>query len=178
MTESALRATPMSRSDIRRIADKLRSMLGLETKPYFPIVQVIEGALDLLVPGFVYDIRTKAEMGADHGLTDHIRKMILIREDVYRRACDGQGRDRGTLAHELGHAIMHAPTRLARRHSTAPLKPYRDPEWQAMAFQGELLVYHRLARRCSGPAEAAKVFGVSEDSAEVQWRTYKKEGLI
>lgn len=46
-------------------------------------------------------------MGAKHGETIPSENRIRIREDVYERACNGYGRDRLTMAHELGHLLLH-----------------------------------------------------------------------
>ena len=43
------------------------------------------------------------------GCRDATENCIKIREDVYERAIKGYGRDRFTLAHELGHFLMHQP---------------------------------------------------------------------
>lgn len=46
-------------------------------------------------------------MGECHGITYPDRNEIQIRQDVYDRAIAGSGRDRLTLAHELGHLLFH-----------------------------------------------------------------------
>lgn len=177
---SRFRAVGMSRADIRRVAQAVRDVFGLAQQPYFPIVQVLESALDRLVPGFAWDIREKQDLGADHGLTDHCEKVILIREDVYLGAVAGNGRDRGTVAHEIGHAILHAPARLARRMPDSPEVPtYCCPEWQAKAFAGELLVDCRQLAQGDTVYTVASRFGVSLDSARVQLKaaeSFKRGG--
>lgn len=120
-------AVPMSRADIRSVATQLRRMTGTENIPWFPIVETLELVLDQVVPGFNYDIRTVNEMGDNHGLTDFHDKLIIIREDVYEGAINGSGRDRGTIAHELGHAILHGPERLARIIRREVIRAFEDP---------------------------------------------------
>ncbi len=179
MSDEQYQAYPMRRVEIREVATKIRVFLARENEPYFPIVRVIETLLDDLASGFTYDILPRAEMGPNHGLTDHQNRKLLIREDVYVGACDGNGRDRATLAHELGHVILHGPARLARRMDAGQrLEAYRSPEWQAKAFAGELLVFHRLVGQCPNHVAAAELFGVSDAAAQYQWQVFKKEGIV
>lgn len=171
-------AAPLSRRQIRAVATEVRTRFGLLDEPYFPVVRVLEWGLPMLVPGFDYQIRTQGEMGDNHGLTDPFEKIIIIREDVYNGACDGLGRDRGTIVHEIFHAIAHEPPKLQRNFGNSDIPPYKDPEWQAKAFQGELLMYHGLIDQCRDPVHAAELFGVSTDAARYQWQVYEKDGLI
>lgn len=91
----------------------------------------MEWVLGEFAPGFELDIR---KMGANHGLTDHERKHLILREDVNEGACDGLGRDRGTYAHEIFHAIVHRPARLARRMGEAELEAFRNSVTRAAAL--------------------------------------------
>lgn len=171
MIDSHLYAAPMSRNDIRSVAQSMRDMLGFSQTPWLPIVHVLEYALDRIAPEFIWDVQSAAELGDDHGLTDHASKVILLRQDVYLGAVKGNGRDRGTVAHEIGHAILHGPTRLARRMPGQPPPPaYRCVEWQAKAFAGELLVDCRQLGNYRRASEIAEAFGVSLESAGMQLR--------
>jgi Zn-dependent peptidase ImmA (M78 family) len=40
--------------------------------------------------------------------------LIILREDVYEGAHAGNGRDRMTVAHEIGHLLMHKNIAFAR----------------------------------------------------------------
>ena len=106
-----------------------------------------------------------------HGLTNPATKTIKIREDVYDRACEGHGRDRFTLAHELGHYLLHddVTVGLARSGDGASVVTYCDPEWQANAFAGELLMPHDLIQNMS-IGEIAAQCKVSYSAAELQRR--------
>lgn len=78
---------------------------------------------------------------------------ILMREEFYAalfRADPNTNRARSTLAHEIGHAVLHKkylqdgrrqPEAMARRRAPrGAIKAYRDSEWQAHTFAGALLV--------------------------------------
>ncbi|MBV5337481.1 MAG: Zn peptidase, partial [Deltaproteobacteria bacterium] len=54
----------------------LRKVLGLENKPYFPVVEIYE-ALDLLYDGARFEVLEMHEMGGDHGRTYPDRNLIF-----------------------------------------------------------------------------------------------------
>ncbi|HET9949159.1 MAG TPA: ImmA/IrrE family metallo-endopeptidase [Longimicrobiales bacterium] len=84
---------------------------------------------------------------------------IWIREEFYTALFErnsSSNRARSTLAHEIGHAVLHAedvrmgrhrPDILAlRRAPRSKLKPYQDSEWQAHVFAGALLLPRPVLR--------------------------------
>ena len=105
-------------------------------------------------------------MGNNHGLTNPDTGKVMIREDVYDRACRGKGRDRMTIAHELGHFLMHdgIVLGLARANEREKVPPYQDPEWQATAFAAEFLMDSDIIKNMS-PDEIEKECGVSYEAA-------------
>lgn len=177
MSALAYVAPGLSRRDIRSLTSIVRKICGCESEPFFPIVQVIESdLLSFLAPGFHYEIRDLVDMGNNHGLTLIEDGALRFREDIYNRACCGKGRDRMTLAHELGHAMLHVPARLARRMDD-DMKPYEDPEWQAKCFAGELLISYDHLLSLNRMGDVSKVFGVSEDAARIHCGSLKRSGV-
>lgn len=167
----------MSRAAIRSVAHTVHDMLG--PREYFPIIQVVELLFPKLCEGFELHIRSVSEMGNNHGLTIPQHNQIHLREDVYEGAINGLGRDRMTVAHEVGHFILHRNVPLARALGDArTIKAYCSSEWQANAFGGELLIDSRLVRTSMPADEVARRFGVSLNAAETQLRALKGEGLI
>ena len=164
-----IKADPISRASIRRMIRKLKKRVGLEDVLYFPILPFVENVLPLLIPDFQFEIVPVAEMGRKHGETYPSKKLIRIREDVYLRAVEGEGRDRMTIAHEVGHLFLHENDSIAlcRLAPGKHLKPYEDPEWQADAFGGELLASSYLIRGMSARAVQEKC-GVSSAAARKQ----------
>lgn len=150
-------AQPLSRKEIREIARDLRKALDLENEPYFPIMPFVEGILPRIDPKFELEVL--------------YRHQILLREDVYERACDGKGRDRFTVAHEVGHYILHIPSKivLAKLEQGTAVPNFMDPEWQADAFAGELLMPAHLMKGVS-PVIIAEKCEVSEAAARYQSR--------
>ena len=123
-------------------------MFGADKTMYFPIVKVMDIMNDM--PEFFTDwnmeIISQSEMGNFHGLTLP-DGTVKIREDVYIRAAKGAGMDRDTMAHELGHWLLHRNNKAHARIGSRTIPIYCSPEWQAKAFSGELLVPAHLVNR-------------------------------
>jgi len=146
--------------------------------PYFPIVEFLDVVLPAANDEFVLDVLPMETMGDVHGMTYPDRNLIQIREDVYLGAKRGIGRDRMTMAHELGHYVLHAGLGLARAIPAEKVAAYRSSEWQANAFAGELLISANHISVCRNASEAKLKFGVSAQAAEYQWRIFERDGLV
>lgn len=105
---------------------------------------------------------------------------MLVRESVYHAAYHGNERHRFTLAHELGHLVLHANVSPAYAFSEKPSDHHytEDCEWQANEFAGEFLVDSRQLSGVNSPEEISKIFGVSLEVAEIVYRKYRKEGIL
>ncbi|MBU5448943.1 ImmA/IrrE family metallo-endopeptidase [Blautia sp. MSJ-36] len=161
---------PMSRKDIRNIAKVVRRMQSAKGMLYFDIMDFLEHTLPRAFPEFTLSIGTKEEMGEFHGLTFPEKNEIKLREDVYYGAHNGNGRDRLTAAHELFHFLAHSKESVAfARTGSGKVPTYMDPEWQANAFGGELLVPYEQAKQLS-IEEIAEKCGVSKCAATCQYR--------
>lgn len=169
---TSYKAQGIFRNDIRHIGREIRRGICMENVMYFPIVPFLENILPLLIPDFLLEIVPKKEMGNKHGETYPSKNLIRIREDVYLNAIAGCGRDRLTIAHEIGHLFLHddASIALCRLEPYEMLKPYEDPEWQADAFGGELLAPSYLIKGLA-IRDVQEKCGVSEPAAAVQLRT-------
>ena len=108
-------------------------------------------------------------MGAKHGEIIPSENRIRIREDVYERACNGYGRDRLTMAHELGHLLLHRVELITLAREDGDIPPYKDPEWQANAFAGELLGLYEYIKDMS-IIDIASHYGITEKAASIQRR--------
>lgn len=160
---------PKSRNDLRILARQFRRFLHLENVLYFPIVQLLD-VLPEFFSDFSYEVVSDNVLSADvHADTDVRTGHIRIRESVYERACMGEGRDRMTIAHEIAHYITLCACgfRLERNFSGCKQPAYRDPEWQAKCFAGELMIAAHLCHKMS-PDEIVDQCGVSREAAWCQ----------
>lgn len=172
---------PLSRADIEQHATIVirRFQPRLLTKPgRFPVLKLFD---------FLGD-----EYGLDPGveeLSDGVEGMtfpdgrVLLSEETYRGAHVGTGRPRFTVAHECYHGIKHREQIRRVLSDTGELvvyrrqivKPFRDPEWQANAFSGAVLMPAAMVRLLAAgehrlllPLRMAEEFGVSHQAAEVR----------
>lgn len=158
-----LKAPPIRRQDLKQVTMTIRKLFRVDTY-YFPIDKALE-FIHVLEEGYRYEVIRREDMGDNHGLTHYNDKLIQIREDVYDGACQGVGRDRMTIAHEIGHAILHTNS-LRSARGFGSIKVYEDPEWQAKAFAGHLLIPD-AAIRIYDEATLARICGVSPDAARM-----------
>ena len=163
---SGLMMPPLFLVQIREKASAFRKIFGQTENGYVDIVRILETLQDY---GVEIEIAPVHEMANKHGQTYPAKSKIVIREDVYERACDGHGRDRLTIAHEIGHLILHSTDKisLARVEKEYEVPICCDPEWQANAFAGELLAPFRFIKGLS-ISEIQRQYGVSEQAARVQ----------
>ena len=107
----SFKAKPRSIKDIREKAELISTVteMAMDTKTeQFPILHFAEILIPQIAEDFTFVIGSKEEMGNNLGLTDIKEKTITIREDVYENAYNGNGRDLFTIAHEVGHVLLHA----------------------------------------------------------------------
>lgn len=169
---------PRSRDNIIEAALALRKALRI-TNPKFPILQVVEVLMPQHDADFSFEVKEHAEMGDQHGLTRPELKEMWIREDVYDGARRGVGRDRFTIAHELGHYLLHSEPGLARTMKPKGALPaYRCSEWQANSFAGALLIPTETAQQLRDAHAIAETCGVSFDAARVQLQVLAAKGLL
>lgn len=150
MTSQSTVASPISRAKLRELTTTIRKRCNLEHEPCFPVLQFLELVMPIIYPGFHLIIEEEKDMIGYHGLTCPEDKTIRIREDVYYGAESGNGRDRFTIAHEIGHYCLHSKENVFyARIDGNSVKPYMNPEWQANNFAAELLMPENLVRKMS-----------------------------
>ena len=168
---------PLSGAQIAQLAQTIRQDMKIQSDG-FPLIQFLELVMPRLFQGFALEAGLMSDMGANHGLTIPAENVIRLREDVYDGLYRGVGRDRFTAAHELGHYIMHRKVPIVfHRQEHGNLASYRDSEWQANTFAGDLLMPRSLAMQCNSIEEMMKRFGVSSQAAIVQNRKLSRFGM-
>lgn len=164
---AGLSVPPLSLKQIRKRCELIRRIFNIPLNAPVDIVKVFEYILTQI--GVEFEIVPKHEMGAKHGETIPSENRIRIREDVYERACYGYGRDRLTMAHELGHLLLHRVETITFAREDGDIPPYKDPEWQANAFAGELLAPYEYIKDMS-IIDIASHYGITEKAASIQRR--------
>lgn len=145
----AYKAQPLGRKNLRMLARQFREMLGIENVLYVNVLRILELVMPTLFEGFEYEIVQRHELPKKrHADTDVVNKIIRIREDIYEKACNGDGQARMTIMHEIAHylLIVVCGVKFARSFTDESIKAYEDPEWQAKALAGEIMCDVKLIR--------------------------------
>lgn len=172
MSHAGFIVPPRRKDDIYKIATDIRNCFGQITSKEGRLqIDVVYEVMPDLLPGFQLEVCEQSEMGQDHGRTYPDKKLILLRRDVYDGMCRGQGRDRFTGAHELGHLFLHQNIGFARAMADGGAKIYCGSEWQANTFASALLIDEANLARCKSVTEVAQRFGVSLQAATVRFRS-------
>lgn len=136
------------------------------------------------VLGFDYEL-DELPIGIEAAM-DPKEKLVILSPQTYEDLLDQVPRARFTVAHEIGHIILHGKYLRHRvldggnilKLNRGDIPPYMDPECQANAFAASFLMptHHvdRLIKEDQGVEELIKTFNVSWDSAEYRinnlWR--------
>ena len=170
-----VKVSPQSKAGIQKLASGFRSkILGVTPNCLLDLAYHLEFTLPQL--GLEWSVVENHIMSDVEAATNPDSLTILIREDIYNALHDPlsslHSRARFTVAHEIGHLIMHEGVALARSNGI-PHKFYEDSEWQADAFAAELLM---PTDGCMGmSAEAIKLrFGVSLPAAQAKFNALNK----
>lgn len=169
---SSIAARPLSRRAIRSVAKIFHEITG--TEKYFDIIDFLEHYLPVIDPDFVFEIVEDYKLPGVYAQAFPERHTIQVRESVYNGAVSGNGRDRFTLCHELGHYIFHGNENISYLRTDKKLEAYREPEWQANTFAGELLVPEKIAQVYT-TEEIKKLCKVSYTVAKIQKNTVLKQ---
>ena len=168
-SHGGVRVKPLSQAAIRSMTLAIRKRFGFFESYYFPVVEFLENVMPEIFTGFNYEYVEKMKMGGVEGLTIPETNTIRIREDVYEAAMRDEGRARFTIAHEIGHYVMHKNQVPGFSRTKEKLvidhKVFEDSEWQANAWAGELLMpYHlihgmtiyEIVEKCKVSGQAAE----------------------
>jgi hypothetical protein len=170
------RVTRRSNSEVRQLAKKARLAFGIADARRVDILACVKSPTVWTVRGtqrLNFQVRPDAEMGPDDASTSYGKGIVTIavKQSVYDAALVGEGRARNTLAHELGHAVMHDGPPMARRAegNITPkwIKAFESAEHQAKVFAAAFLINDEIASRLSTAEEISIELGVSLESATI-----------
>jgi hypothetical protein len=161
---------PLSRAAIEHYALAVRRMLGIGEHQAVDMLQIIEHVLPRVWDDFVYEYVTAGGLGGAEATTSMTERTIRITEPVYEATRRGHPRYLFTLAHELGHLLLHTgkQTSLARGEK---VKAFLDPEWQANTFASAFLMPESGIRACDSISHVMRKYGVSRPAAEIRANT-------
>lgn len=161
---------PLSRKEIRSIANNVRRRFGISFDEPFPVVEFLEMLPEIFEKNAVeYEIVENNKLPQNvHAEYDVYEKKIRVKEFVYDGACAGNGRDLMTILHEIAHFLLLSVMGVKfYRTFDRKVQPYNDPEWQAKCLAGELMMPVNEIRGMT-PKEVSKKYKVSLPAAQYQ----------
>jgi hypothetical protein len=169
------RVKPRSNQEVRQLAKKLRAYYGVTNDVYVDVLNCLKRDRIWTVRGvrrLNFFVRPDSEMGRSEGSTISSKDIVTIavKESVRDAAFVGVGRARNTLAHELGHAVIHEGAPMHRRSDGNTklnwLQPFESAEHQAKVFAPAFLVDDAVAGTLGSAEEVSLKFGMSLESAD------------
>lgn len=179
MTDFGFEVPALSWAKIDDLVDSCRAQYGLSGKSYFPIVELLELVMSNKLRMFDIEIVSRAEMPEEYATTSQDGRVLKIREDTYAKACAGEGRARFTLAHELGHMIMHCcGVEVFALTSGEHVPHYRHSEKQANYFAASLLMPARFFSSTDNVELVCMRHGVSREAALIRIKYLSSKGYL
>lgn len=168
--QRGVKVKPTSTAKIRKLAEDFRVLLGIEA-PKVDMLDLLEDTLFQVGLSFHVDDPASPILNPEEDACAFPdRDFLVLSPRVYEGLCNDDPRARFTLAHEVGHMLMHGSNiqGFARpRTGSSPHKAYCDSEWQADTFAAEFLMPASIAR---GMTEQGimDAFGVSASAAKIR----------
>jgi len=113
------------------------------------------------------------ELTQEEGVASPSSNRFLIPDHVFNSLMEGQPRARFTVAHELGHIMLHEQPVHYRNGINSWHHHEEDSEWQANTFAAHLLVEFEKARDINIANTIANQFGVSMEVALIYMKNKK-----
>lgn len=172
-----VKVPPLSKDRIDAVANKFRTaVLDVNTDQYIDMVYLIENFLPTTL-GVNFDILEMSVLGPIEAATNPDKGELIIREDVYEALVDPtnpmHGRARFTLAHEVGHLVLHEGPALHRQTSVSQHRIYEDSEWQADYFASEFLM-PKVGCKDLEIRDIQQRYGVSYTAARIKYEQLNK----
>ncbi|MBR1269689.1 ImmA/IrrE family metallo-endopeptidase [Bradyrhizobium sp. AUGA SZCCT0222] len=183
------RDAPRQNSEVRDLAKRLRSYFGVADAERIDVLECAARDAIWTVKGIKplrFDIVSDSQMPDDAGLTSYDGKTIIIQiaRRIRHNAFMGDGFARNTVAHELGHAVMHfeklskgavMARRSAGNRTHKWIPAYESAEHHAKVFAPAYLINETVARSITSIDEISVRFGISYSSAEIYFEQLQAE---
>jgi hypothetical protein len=169
------KVVPRSAKEIEALTLAWRDRLGVPNDWAPSMLRLLEIELPKLpkLGQFALVTRADAEMGDAEAYTEFNPPHIVVRNSVYKLARKGDGRSRMTLAHELGHLVMHPGAAKLRsdfgQTATVKLRAFESAEWQANKFASLFLMPLHIIRDFTSASQLAENCQVSLRAAEIRF---------
>jgi IrrE N-terminal-like domain len=154
-----------------------RPSFGISRRRPVNILRCLESGSVLTLYGrkkLIFLVVDDSELAAD-AKTEFSKGLVTItcRRTVRHQAAMGVGRDRMTLAHELGHGVLRHSVPLFRLVGAAGATDlaqegaHTSAEHQAKVFAAAFLIHDEDAAKMGSAEEISEQFGVSLEAAKV-----------
>lgn len=156
-----------STKQIEELALAVRQALGYNDDEKVDMLELLEHRLVGYIEEFEFDVESDSALGGADALTSLTELRITVSQSCYDQAYHRTSkRPQFTLAHELGHLVMHQgrTVSLAR----GKVKAYQSPEWQADTFAASFLAPADAVRRCNSVEEVSSRFSISREAARLR----------
>lgn len=170
-----------SKLDLERNARQWRFVFHCEDRYAPDISRILEHGLPLIDPEFMLEVCEYKEMPDCEGRSTSNPPRIILREDIYEKMCNWDGRSRMTAAHELGHYLLHSSKKpLNRMNAPNVVQLYRNnksmsAEWQANYWASCFLMPKDIVTEFSTPLDLSEFCKTSFQAAEIRM---KELGLL
>lgn len=167
-------AKPLKNASIAEIAYAWRDALGVDKSILaVPIVHLVENVLPLINGAFALVVERSSALDQVEAYTEFSPPKIVVRENVYWAASEGDPRARWTFAHELGHLVLHdTAVPVARAplnyRSMEKLPAYASSERQADKFAASFLAPRWIAANFKSAVALSLACGISRQAAEIR----------
>ena len=134
------KTNPLSVAKIREIAEGIRKEFNVSNDTFFPIKEYIDKLVE--DEKVIYQIEEDSffEDEKMFALYDGNDNTIHVKESVEEDLEEGRYRSNFTLAHELFHYLQVKVLKFNFEMVDEDIEAFRDPEWQANEFAGQLLI--------------------------------------
>jgi Zn-dependent peptidase ImmA (M78 family) len=169
------RVAARSAKEIEALTLAWRDRLGVPNEWAPSMVRLLENELPKIPKLGQFALVTRADlgMGDAEAYTEFNPPHIVVRNSVYQLARKGDGRSRMTLAHELGHLVMHPGAAKLRsdfgRSNSVKLRPFESAEWQANKFASLFLMPLHIIRDFASASQLTENCQVSLRAAEIRF---------
>jgi hypothetical protein len=169
---------------VREIEEKAlawREAFGEQLSWSPDLLRILEDKFPSLHPDFALVVRPTSSMVNVEAYTQFMPPQIVVSDRVYEEAHNNVCRARWTLAHELGHLVLHeaiSKPRVAMQNRNPIIKrAYNSAEWQANKFAAFFLMPEHIASQFQSVEELAQGCNVSITAARKRFQEMRRETI-